>query len=166
MSSQHFNRTSKGHGEITGGRKTLKGKLRTVLFLIDPGKDAAAIRQQVEFIGGPPDALEQLVAQGYIEEIGGAGAGAATGPSTTSTAAVDSELANFRVAKAFMNDTIVDALGIRAFGFTLRLERCATRADLAALLSDYAEALLKKLDRPAAQALVLRTRELLASGRR
>ena len=29
-------------------------------------------------------------------------------------------------------------LGIRAFLFTLRLERCATRADLKALLPDYA----------------------------
>jgi hypothetical protein len=36
-----------------------------------------------------------------------------------------------------MNDTIVDTLGIRAFGSTLRLERCATRADLVALLPDY-----------------------------
>ena len=70
---------------------------------------------------------------------------------------------NFRVAKAFMNETIVDALGIRAFGFTLRLERCATTEDLVALLPSYAEALLKKLDRDATRALVERTRALLAS---
>ena len=52
-----------------------------------------------------------------------------------------------------------------AFGFTLRLERCATTEDLVAILPSYAEALLKKLDRDATRALVERTRELLASAR-
>jgi hypothetical protein len=79
---------------------------------------------------------------------------------------VEEEVANFRIAKAFMNDTIVDALGIRAFAFTLRLERCSTRDDLTALLPDYTEALLKKLERPAVRALVDRTRELVTAGRR
>ena len=64
-----------------------------------------------------------------------------------------------------MNDTIVDALGIRAFGFTLKLERCATADDLVPLLPAYTEALLKKLDREAVRALVERTRELLIACR-
>jgi hypothetical protein len=68
---------------------------------------------------------------------------------------------NFRMAKAFMNETIVDARGIRAFGFTLKLERCATLPDLAALLPDFSEALQKSLDRDAARAMVERARELV-----
>ena len=81
----------------------------------------------------------------------------------TDKAAVDviDEVGRFRIAKAFMNDTIVDALGIRAFLFTLRLERCATRADLKTLLPDYARSLMKKLPVPDASVLIERTGELL-----
>ena len=71
------------------------------------------------------------------------------------------EVGRFRIAKAFMNDTIVDVLGIRAFMFTLRLERCATRADLKALLPDYVEALRKRRSEANVVVLLERTRELV-----
>ena len=160
MDSRRFGRTPKGHSEISQGHKSLKGKLRTVLFLVDAGKTADDIQRKVLLIGAPPDSIAQLVAAGYVAEVGQAGA-----PPAEAAASVDDRVADFRVAKAFMNETIVDALGIRAFGFTLRLERCATTEDLVAILPSYAEALLKKLDRDATRALVERTRELLASAR-
>jgi hypothetical protein len=160
MDSRRFDRTPKGHSEISQGNKSLKGKLRTVLFLIDAGKTADDIQRQILLIGAPADSIAQLVTAGYVAEVGKMGAPPADGAGPT-----DDRVANFRVAKAFMNETIVDALGIRAFGFTLRLERCATTDDLVALLPAYAEALLKKLDRDATRALVERTRELLAAAR-
>jgi DNA-binding FrmR family transcriptional regulator len=179
MDNRRVARTAKGQDEIANRRKSLKGKLRTVLFLIDPGKPVDAILEQVALIGAPADSLAQLATEGYIEEISGQGTGSftsgaysdaadATAASATPAPAlsVEDEVANFRLAKAFMNDTIVDALGIRAFTFTLRLERCSTRDDLSALLPDYTEALLKKLERPAVRALVDRTRELVTAGRR
>jgi hypothetical protein len=162
MDSRRFGRTPKGHSEISQGHKSLKGKLRTVLFLVDAGKTADDIQRQVLLIGAPPDSIAQLMAAGYVAEVGQAGQ---TGVPAEAAASTDDRVANFRVAKAFMNETIVDALGIRAFGFTLRLERCATTEDLIAILPSYAEALLKKLDREATRALVERTRELLASAR-
>jgi len=61
-----------------------------------------------------------------------------------------------------MNETIVDARGIRAFGFTLKLERCSTLADLAALMPEYTEGLLKSVDREVVRAMVDRARELVA----
>ena len=160
MDSRRFGRTPKGQSEIAQGHKSLKGKLRTVLFLVDAGKTADDIQRQLLLIGAPADSIAQLVAGGYVAEVGAAGA-----PPAEAAASNDDRVANFRVAKAFMNETIVDALGIRAFGFTLRLERCATTEDLVAILPSYAEALLKKLDRDATRALVERTRELLASAR-
>jgi DNA-binding FrmR family transcriptional regulator len=168
MDSRRLARTVKGHDEISNRSKSLKGKMRTVLFLVDPNKPADAVSQQVAMIGGPPDALAQLLAQGYIEEVGArvqAAQAASALPTVPAATSGEDEVAYFRVAKAFMNDTIVDTLGIRAFGFTLRLERCATRADLAGILPDYTEALAKKLDRNAVLALVERTRELLGAGR-
>jgi hypothetical protein len=167
MDNRRVARTAKGQDEIANRRKSLKGKLRTVLFLIDPGKPVDAILEQAALIGAPADALAQLAAEGYIEELGGQGAGAVASEGLPAPPlSIEDEVANFRLAKAFMNDTIVDALGIRAFTFTLRLERCSTRDDLSALLPDYTEALLKKLERPAVRALVDRTRELVMAGRR
>lgn len=69
MDSRRFARTAKGRDEISSGRKSLTGKMRTVLFLIEPSKPADAISEQVALIGGPQDALVQLLAQGYIEQV-------------------------------------------------------------------------------------------------
>jgi hypothetical protein len=159
MATSRFARTEQGHAEITQRLKNLRGKLRTVLFLVDPAKSVDDIQLQIAQIGGPVDALAQLVAGGYVVELGAAAPGAAAGAAQPTAAADEAD--RFRVAKAFMNDMVVDVLGIRAFMFTLRLERCATRADLAALLDDYAAALAKKLPPSEAGTLVERTRELL-----
>jgi hypothetical protein len=139
-------------------KKSLPGKLRTVLFLVDAAKDVREIQRQITLIGAPIDALDQLVTGGYIAPVT-----AFNAPITAGTQSIEEQIAHFRAAKAFMNGTIVDALGIRAFLFTLKLERCATAADLATLLPDYAHALSKKLDREAVRTLVDRTRELLAA---
>jgi hypothetical protein len=72
------------------------------------------------------------------------------------------EAGKFRVAKKYMNDTIVNSLGLKAFFFTLKLEKCATRADLAELLSDYAAALTKASNVETAKVLQKRARELLS----
>jgi hypothetical protein len=153
-------RTEKGHGEIVEGRRNLRGKVRTLLFLIDPAKSAEQIEQQASQIGATYEQLAQLIADGYVVELGTETAIAANDEKAGVVGAID-EVVRFRIAKAFMNDTIVDALGIRAFLFTLRLERCATRADLKTLLPDYAQLLMKKLPVPDAGVLIERTGELL-----
>ena len=48
-----------------------------------------------------------------------------------------------RAAKDFMNTAIVDALGLKSFFFTLKLERAGHRADLRALVEDDRAALAK-----------------------
>lgn len=165
MDSRRFGRTAKGQAEIAQGGKSLRGKLRTVLFLVDANKPLVDVEQQIKLIGAPIDAIDQLVAGGYVAEIGGAMQPALAPIPAPSTQSTEDRLVNFRVAKTFMNDTIVDALGIRAFVFTLKLERCSTAEDLIDLLPTYTEALLKKLDRDATRALVERTRELLLTAR-
>ena len=153
-------RTEKGHSEIVDGRRSLRGKVRTLLFLIDPAKSAEQIEQQANQIGATYEQLAQLIADGYVVEFGTGTAVAANDEQAVNVGVID-EVGRFRIAKAFMNDTIVDALGIRAFLFTLRLERCATRADLKTLLPDYGRSLMKKLPRPDASVLIERTGELL-----
>ena len=155
--SRRFARTTKGHGEIVEGRRNLRGKVRTLLFLIDPAKSAEQIEQQAEQIGATYEQLALLITDGYVVELGTAA------PANDAIAGVGEidEVGRFRIVKAFMNDTIVDTLGIRSFLFTLRLERCATRADLKALLPDFEQSLTKKRPPWDSAVLIERTRELL-----
>jgi len=157
---RRFARTEKGHGEIVEGRRNLRGKVRTLLFLIDPAKSAEQIEQQAEQIGATYEQLAQLITDGYVVELGTAT------PANDASAGVSEidQAGRFRIAKAFMNDTIVDALGIRAFMFTLRLERCATRDDLKALLPAYEQSLTKKRPPWDAVAMIERMREFLEIG--
>ena len=60
-----------------------------------------------------------------------------------------------------MNDAVVDALGFRAFFFTLKLEKCFSRADLAALLPDYDAPVKKGNDPEVARLMSQRARDLL-----
>ena len=132
--SIRYAKTPKGTDEIGNRRNNLRGKMRTMLILIDPRKSTDELRDQASKLGVPPNFLETLVHDGYIAPAGGAAlpAEAAGIPLPDAPPAVD-EFARFREAKTFMNESVVNALGIRAFVFTLRLERCANRADLAAL---------------------------------
>jgi len=173
MATGRFAKTEKGHAEIAQRQRNLRGKMRTVLFLVDPGKSLDEIRQQAIQIGAPDDALALLLAEGYIAEVvagagaapvGAPGAAAPNAPEPASAPDAggrDSELKRYRVAKAFMNDAVVDSLGVRAFFFTLKLERCSTRAELTAILNDFATALGRKLERVEVDVLVARARELL-----
>ena len=70
MVTARFARTEKGHAEIVQQLRNLRGKLRMVLFLVEPEKSLDEIRQQAARIGAPDDAITQLVAEGYIAELG------------------------------------------------------------------------------------------------
>jgi hypothetical protein len=72
MATARFAKTEKGHAEIAQRQRNLRGKLRTVLFLVDPAKSLDEIREQAVLVGAPDDALEQLLAEGYIEQVDGA----------------------------------------------------------------------------------------------
>lgn len=68
----------------------------------------------------------------------------------------------FRAALKFMNDSAVDLLGLRAFFFTLKLEKCYTPQDLLALLPDFSKAIAKSNGPEMARALEDRARQLLS----
>ena len=157
-----YAKTDKGLEEIRSRGKNLRGRLRTMLILIDPSKTDAELRTSAAQIGVEPEFLETLLRDGYVALVGGMDtAGSASGEATPRVVTRD-ELARFRAAKAFINETIVDALGVRAFLFTLKLERCSTRADLTALLPDYEKAIRKFRGEAETQLLVERAHELLA----
>jgi len=88
-------------------------------------------------------------------------AASAPAANAASAAAPADEFSRFRAAKDFMNVTIVDALGIKSFFFTLKLERAATRDDLRGLAPAYREAIAKAEDDAAADVLARRLEEML-----
>ena len=154
-----FAKTDKGLEEIRSRGKNLRGRLRTMLILIDPSKTENDLRASAARIGVEPDFLETLLREGYVAPV----AGSETGSADQAPRAVTrDELARFRAAKSFINETVVDALGVRAFLFTLKLERCSTRQDLAALMPDYEKSIRKFRGEAETRLLVDRANELLS----
>ena len=136
-----------------------------MLILVDPSKTGDELRASAAQLGVESDFLETLVRDGYVAAVAGSDAPSAAPSSSLSPASppvTTDELKRFRAAKAFINETIVDALGVRAFLFTLRLERCTTREELARLLPDYSKAIRKFRGESETQLIVERAKELLA----
>ena len=154
-----YTKTELGAVEIRSRRKNLRGRERTMLILVDPSKTADELRASAARIGVEPDFLQTLERDGYIVAV----AGTESAPAESASRVVTKdEFARFRAAKAFINETVVDALGVRAFMFTLKLERCSTLTDLAELLPDYAKAIAKGRGEAETRLLVDRASELLA----
>ena len=154
-----YAKTQKGATEIRTRGKNLRGRMRTMLILIDPSTTGDELRASAAQIGVGADFLETLVRDGYVAAVGGSDTTPAQGVPRSVT---KDDLARFHVAKAFINETVVDALGVRAFMFTLRLERCSTRADLARLLPDYAKAIAKACPEAETRLLVERASGFVA----
>jgi len=157
---QIYAKTGKAVEEIQTKKYKLKPKTRNLLFLIDGSKSVEAIDEMSRQLGVSDAELAELENNGFIIKSG-------TGATARPDAAVEEETqtdeaGKFRVAKKYMNDTIVNSLGLKSFFFTLKLEKCGTRADLALLLDDYAKALAKASNVETATVLQKRARELLA----
>ena len=153
-----YRKTARGTQEIAQRKLKLNPRVRTMLILIDGLQPELLVKEEAAKVGAPADFLEQLQQQGLIEKAGRA-MGAAE-PAPAPQAAVD-EFSRFRAAKDFMNVTIVDALGIKSFFFTLKLERAGTVADLRGLAGPYREALAKSEGDAQAAVLAARLEEML-----
>src|SRR5262249_10531592 len=142
-------KTRAGTEEVRSRKMKLAPKLRTMLILIDGRSPALVLREEAGTLGAPADFLEQLEKLGLVEKIGAAPVPSAEerratvrGPHEPDLAKAD-PVARFRMAQQFMNDTAVNALGLKAFFFTLKLEKCATVDELKPLVDAYREAIRK-----------------------
>lgn len=162
-----FVKSRAGVEEVKSRKLKLAPKLRTLLILVDGAKPALVLNEEGAKLGAPADALEQLESRALIERVGAAPTPSAgerravvRPPATGEPGSLDS-LARFRMAQQFMNDTAVNALGLKAFFFTLKLEKCATVDDLRGLADDYRKAIGKGSGDAEADVLARRLNEIL-----
>jgi hypothetical protein len=169
---QIYTKTPLGIDEVQNRKLHLAPRLRTMLIMIDGHKAVSVLKDSATKFGCPEDFIETLEAAGLIAKLGvGAPTQASTVlaglPSTSSGASNTSilpaqifqdEYARFRFAKDFMNNAVVNSLGMKAFFFTLKLERAGTVDDLRGLVKPFQEALTKATSAAEGEAL---TKQLL-----
>jgi hypothetical protein len=161
-----YRKTALGSNEITSRKLKLNPRVRTMLILIDGLQPEFILREEAGKVGAAASFLDDLMALGLIEKAGraaapAAGAAAKAAAPQAEAAPAGDEFSRFRAAKDFMNITIVDALGIKSFFFTLKLERAGTRADLRELAPAYREAIAKADGDAQAKVLAARLEEML-----
>ena len=155
-----YQKTGKGEEEIRTRAAKLDQKLRNILILVDGSKTVGQLQGVAARLGLTQDAVGQLEKLGLVSPVGGAAARPVA--AAAQGAAPGDEVGRFMAAQKFMNDTVVNALGMRGFFLTLKIEKCASRAELAELLDDYGKAIAKGSGNETAAVLTERARELLA----
>lgn len=149
-------KTTAGADELKSRSRKLPPRLRTMLIMIDGTLSVEHLQQSAASLGVPADFLENLEQQGFVTIITSAVAASAVAAHVAAP-----EVDRYRLAQRFMNDTAVDALGFRAFFFTLKLEKCFTLADLSALMPEYSKAITKGSGNEISRVLTARAREIL-----
>jgi hypothetical protein len=180
MSDQDlYGKTAAGFEEVRARGLKLPQRLRTMLIMVDGTRTVAQLRDAAQTLTAPPDFLETLLGLGLIALEGvtrvppqAPAPVAAPAPVPASVPMVaqpappggevwTGEADRFRATLKFMNDSAVDLLGLRAFFFTLKLEKCFTTHDLLALLPEFSKAIAKSNGPEMARALEERARKML-----
>ena len=169
--SDVFVKTASGLDEVRTRALQLSQRLRAMLIMFDGTRTVAQLRHAQLALGAPPDFLESLVALGLVASDR---ASARATPAAAPVALVDVELGlpesdtasaeedeKYRAALKFMNDTAVDLMGLRAFVFTLKIEKCFTMADLKELIPHFSAAITKSKGPEIARALEERVRRMI-----
>ena len=160
-----YGKTALGVQEVSARKLKLQPRLRTMLILIDGKQPLLILRDEAEKVGAPKDFLEQLITIELIAKVGSVTISATPSADTAAVAprgnTPDELYAQFRQAKTFMNVSVVNAMGIKAFFFTLKLERAGTVEDLRALVEPYRQAIGKASGSAEAEVLTQRLRDML-----
>ena len=154
-----YTKTSLGVQEVSSRKMKLSPRLRTMLILIDGHQPALVLKEEAQKVGAPEDFLEQLLA---LELVVKTGSTAALDQVEAAAPPAADEYTRFRAAKDFMNNSVVNALGIKSFFFTLKLGRAGNLADLRGLVDGYQEAITKGSGPEEAEVLAGRLRDMLA----
>jgi hypothetical protein len=154
-------KTAAGAQALKDRSASLPGRLRTLLIMVDGVRTLAELRVAAAALGAPEDFLETLQRQGWVADIRSARASASKPAPSAETGAPQSEAERFLAAQRYMNETAVDAMGLRVFFFSLKVERCYSATDLLGLLAEFTKHMTKARGAEFAQAASDRVRRLL-----
>jgi len=154
-------KTLQGQRELVDRQQKLHARSRSLLIAVHGAHSVAELKRQFAALGDVGSILNELSALGLIAVDGKVAANAAANSSAAAPAPTDAELPPLQLARAFINETAVAVLGLRAFLFTLKLERCYTKAELTELLPEYRRVLGKAKGEEFAVAMVLRVEDIL-----
>jgi hypothetical protein len=152
-------KTGRGAEALRTRSADLPQRMRTALILVDGQRSVAQLRSAASLAGAPPDSLETLLDLGLVQVQPQAAPPSPAG--LVQGAALMSPSERCRLASKTMNDAVVDAMGLRAFFLTLKIEKCTSAGDLLALLPEVMQAIEKTRGPHVALALVQRIRAQL-----
>jgi hypothetical protein len=162
-----YEKTEAGAEEVKARSRKLAPRLRTMLIMVDGMISATQLQDAAASLGAPNDFLDSLLQQGLIRRRAAAQAAEDSidvvldAPAAPAWPEPPTDGERFRSAQKFMNDSAVDAMGLRAFFFTLKLEKCFTVDDLRALLPEYTKVVTKGSGDGVARVLSRRARDML-----
>lgn len=165
-----LDKTEKAQEEIKSRKYKLNAKTRMLLLLVDGNHTYAELGDQAVKIGLTAGSLDELISQGFVgaraapataAAPAAAASPAAAAPAAQAQAASGGHYEQYRAARGFMNETIVDSLGLKSFFFTLKIEKTANLDGLRSLFDDYAKAMTKALGEQAAGVFIIRMKSML-----
>ncbi len=143
-----YNKTAKGREEISARTYGLQSRMRTLLVMIDGRHPMEELLPKVTGLGLDASAVQELLAQGFIEE------GEAPPITIMPVPPTEEELAaQYAQAHAFYARTIEPTLGQRGQVLQAKLEAAATLEDLKAMRITFFEMVNRIRGRPVALAL-------------
>jgi hypothetical protein len=152
-------KTAAGRRELSERRHSLHARQRTLLIAIHGEHTLQELRRQFQALGDVDAIVDDLHGAGLVEPRSVA---AAIAPGAVEALPPEETITPLQLARQFINETAVAALGLRAFLFTLKLEKCYSKADLEALLPEYRRVMGKARNVPYAAAMVQRAEAMLA----
>jgi len=177
MNSTVFDKTDKGREEIATRTYRLPPRLRPLLVLVDGKQDGAQVLQKLRGLGLTEQSMRELLDQGFIRPLPGAGSVAGSASDATAStqsahprpAAIDAPVLpegqnQFQSIYRFYTETIKNTLGLRGYALQLKVEKAASVDDFHALRRPYLDAVLKAKGNEMARSLRDRLDQLLYRG--
>jgi len=149
-----YRKTARGVEEITTANRTVDRRVRPALILTDGNRSGALVLSLTSGIGIGEADFDELIDSGFIEAIAlpvgteTVAFGQPTGEHRTSSGVAEprSDLERYSDGQRFLNETITDHLGVRAYFFVLKVERCSSAEELIELVPKFEESLARKVD--------------------
>ncbi|MFK3650706.1 hypothetical protein ACI2IY_20035 [Lysobacter enzymogenes] len=141
-------KTNEGRDEIEHRTRKLPPMLRSILLIVDGERSARHLRELSASLHGPADALEQLEQMGLIASSAAVAASLAAQAPTRAAAAETTASApapaqRYQALYSLMSEAVRDHLGLRGYFLQLKIERCGSSDELAAVLPELSAALAK-----------------------